>query len=131
VTANFWLTLVTALIGGAFSGVFATLLTLSQDNKRERQRQKLDVLHELVANRNDLQGQAFTRALNAISTAYFDAPDVLSALTAFHESVTRRDGNNIVNDKLVVLWRAMCTAAGIDQSRLTDSFFLQPFNIRP
>ena len=129
-TANFWLTIVAALISGGLSGVFAAMLTLSRETKRERQRQRLNVLHDLVANRHDITGEPFTRALNAVSTAYYDVRDVLSALTAFHEAVTRRDGTDIANDKLVKLWRAMCTAAGVDQSLLTDSFFLQPFNVR-
>ena len=89
---------------------------------------RLDALLRFFANRYDLKGDEFSRALNQIFVVFNADPKVMDALSAFHqEVVTRQDAE----DALLKLSKAMCKSCDVDFAAFNDAFFLKPFNTRP
>lgn len=62
---------------------------------------------------------------------FYDSHEVLLALKAFHETIVGgRAPLDLVNQKLMELFKAMCEDLGISPGPLSDNIFLQAFNIR-
>ena len=124
---NLFLILVSSLI----SGLLGVLISAWFFRRAEIRQGKLRILQQLLGNRNDIRGQAFTEALNQVFVGFHDSREVLSALKAFHEVIIGRPiSADLPNQKLLDLFKAMCDHLKIDPAPLTDNFFLQPFNVR-
>jgi Mg2+/citrate symporter len=121
-----WITLVTSLVSGLVSALFTTWIFARRENRRFR----VDTLKRFAANRYHVTGDEFTRALNETFVAFNDSRPVMAALEAFHHAVTGAVGEGVVQDRLVALYKAMCTASKINLHNFNDSFFLTPFNTR-
>jgi len=109
------------------SGLAGAVLTVFIQVARENRRFKVDTLKKFAANRFDLRGDEFTRALNEIVVVFSRQNDVIDRLEEFHTAITSRAGN--ADDELLRLYKALCKACHIRQ-RMNDSFFLRPFNTR-
>lgn len=119
------------LISALLSGLLGVGISTWYHQRNEIRRTKLQVLQQLLGNRNDLKGQAFTEALNEVFVVFYDARDVLIALKAFFEViVSTQKAGPLVDQKLLDLFKAMCKHLRINTEPLTDNFFLQAFNIR-
>jgi uncharacterized protein DUF6680 len=125
VTANvgIWITVISSLASGIV-GVIASLLYTRYYEKRKM---KLDTLKRFVANRFDLKGDEFSRALNEVFVVFQDSRSVMQALSNYHDAVT---GKSESLDHLLRLFKAMCRDVNVNVD-FNDSFFLKPFNTRP
>ena len=103
----------------------AWALSTWQMRRFEARKVKYDTLKGFVANRYDLRGDTFTRAMNEIFVVFNKSPKVMAALSAFHRTAIAGDAKN---DELVGLFKAMCADLDVSHSQFNDSFFLQPFN---
>ena len=86
-----WSTLlISSLIGGVMSvitGVATYHLTRLRERTDETRRLQRELFTQLVANRHDLQGDAFSQALNAAAVVFAESSRVQQALRAFHDGV--------------------------------------------
>jgi len=119
------------LIAALLSGLLGVGISTWYHQRNEIRRTKLQVLQQLLGNRNDLKGQPFTEALNEVFVVFYDSGDVLIALKAFYEViVSTQKSEPLAQQKLLDLFKAMCKHLRINTEPLTDNFFLQAFNIR-
>jgi len=124
ITTNIIVTLVSSLI----SGIVAVSISIVYYRHYEKRRTKIDTLKRFFANRYDLKGDEFSRAINEIFVIFHDSEEVLSALRAFHQRIIDKQNSE---DELLSLHKAMCNAVNIGFDKFNDSFFLRPFNTRP
>ena len=117
------------LISALLSGLVGVGISTWYHQRNEIKRVKLQVLQQLLGNRNDIQGQPFAEALNQVFVVFHDSRDVLSALEAFFEVVVHKT-EDLVFPKLLDLFKAMCRDLKINTEPLTDNFFLHAFNVR-
>lgn len=120
---SIWATIVASLT----SGLLGALLSIVVYSRRERRRVKVDTLKRFAANRYDLKGDEFSRALNEIFVVFNENTRVMKELQAFHERVSAKQP---AEDPLVQLYKAMCDDVGINYGGFNDSFFLTPFNTK-
>ena len=121
-------TIIVIVVSSLLSGVVGVIISTVYYCRYEKRRTKIDSFKRFFANRYDLKGDEFSRAINEIFVIFNDSEEVLSALRAYHQRVT--DGQNS-EDELLKLHKAMCKAANINFDKFNDSFFLRPFNTRP
>jgi len=120
------------LIAALVSGLLSMVISVRYQQRNEIRRAKLQVLQQLLGNRNDIKGQPFTEAINQIIVVFHDSRDVLVALKAFFEVIVSDQKNETLTDKrLLDLFKAICKNLGISIEPLNDDFFLHAFNIRP
>jgi hypothetical protein len=118
-------------ISSLFSGLLGIGISSWYHKKSEKRRQKYNLIEQLMGNRFDLKGERFSEALNKVFIVFNDSNYVLIALKSFHDSVSiQYKEPNIINQKLLELFKSMCDDLDIDTSILTDSFYLQAFNIK-
>ncbi len=86
---------------------------------------KLDTLKRIVANRYDLKGDEFSRALNEVFVVFQDSSSVMQALSNYHDAI----GTANSLDQLLKLFKTMCRDVKVNVE-FNDSFFLKPFNTR-
>jgi hypothetical protein len=127
------LSIMTAVLCSLVSGLVGALITMWMVSRREQRRFKTDTLKRFVANRNDLQGDEFSRALNEIFIVFNDVPEVMKHLGDFHAEIVSgkaRQNSAVANDYLVKLFKAMCDHTKIKIDHFNDSYFLTPFNTK-
>ncbi|MCL4400346.1 hypothetical protein M1506_03710 [Patescibacteria group bacterium] len=113
------------------SGLLGVLISAWFFRRAGIRQGKLRILQQLLGNRNDIRGQAFTEALNQVFVGFHDSREVLLALKSFYEVIIDKpNSSDLPNQKLLDLFKAMCHHLKIDPALLTDDFFLQPFNVR-
>jgi hypothetical protein len=81
-----------------------------------------------MGNRFNINREGFVEALNQVFIVYYDAPEVLLALNEFHEYLSGTRVPEVVDQKLLKLFRAMCKDVNMEIT-LTDNFFLKPFTV--
>ncbi len=119
------------LASSIISGLLGVLISTWYYHRSEVRQEKLQIVQKLLGNRNDLKGQPFTEALNQVFVAFHDSDKVLLSLKAFYETIISIPiSNELANQKLMELFKAMCEELGISTGPLTDNFFLHAFNIR-
>ena len=67
-----WITIIAAMISGLVGALLSTFVYL----KRENRKFKVDTLKRFAANRFDLKGDEFSRALNEIYIVFNDSAKV-------------------------------------------------------
>ena len=118
-------------VSALFSGILGIGISNWYHTKNEKRRQKYFLLEQLIGNRYHAQGEKFTEALNKIFIVFNDSEKVLVALKLFHESVSSQHiDRNISDQRLLELFKSMCEELDINTNVLTDSFYLQAFNIK-
>lgn len=120
-------TIVTALLSGLVSAIVSVIIY----GRREKRRFKVDTLKRFAANRYDLLGDEFSRALNEIFVVFNDSRDVMRVLAEFHAKVVTGQHRDPKDDTVMRLYKAMCRDTKIRFEDVTDSFFQTPFNTRP
>lgn len=118
------------ILSSIFSGLLGVGISTFYHARNEKKKIKILVLEQLLGNRHDLRGERFTEALNKIFITFHDSPEVIQSLKAFHEVIVGPNTNDLANQKLLDLFKAMCKNVDIDPRPLTDNFFLQPFNVK-
>lgn len=119
------------LISALVSGLIGVVISIWYYKRNEIRRTKFQVLKQLLGNRNHIEGQSFTEALNIVSVVFYDSRDVLTALKALDEMVVSNQKiGPLINQKLLDLFMAMCRNLKINIGPLTEDFFLHAFNIR-
>jgi hypothetical protein len=124
IAINALLVIVAALI----SGLVGVIISNRDFKKTETRRIKLKVLQQLMGNRFNINREGFVEALNQVFIVYYDAPEVLLALNEFHEYLSGTRVPEVVDQKLLKLFRAMCKDVNMEIT-LTDNFFLKPFTV--
>ena len=122
---NIWITIFSALL----SGILGVGISTFYYRRHEARKIKLDTLTRVIANRYDLKGDEFSRALNEIFVIFSGSKSVMDAFKIFHEKTISRDVSN--EDALLRLIKVMCDDISIPYDGFNDSFFLRPFNTRP
>lgn len=118
---------VLTITAAILSGLLALALSTWHMRRFEARKVKYDTLKKFAANRYDLKGDEFTRAINEIFIVFNKSASVMSALVAFHQTTVQRGA---ANDELVALFKAMCIDLGVNYAQFNDSYFLQPFNVK-
>ena len=119
------------LFSSLLSGVVGVLISTWYHRRMETRMRKMRLLEKFLGNRHDIIGDSFTEALNSDFVVFYDSPNVLRALKAFHEvTLNPSRSTDLSNQKLLDLCKAMCEDLDIEIRPLSDNFFLQPFNIR-
>ncbi|MBN1567953.1 MAG: hypothetical protein JXA73_08895 [Acidobacteria bacterium] len=121
---SLWISVMIALI----SGLIGALITQFAVNHREERRFRIDTVKRFAANRYDLTGNEFSRALNEIFIVFNDYPVVMKSLSEFHEAIVSKQGAAAASNKLIILFKEMCHITDIKYEQFNDSFFLTPFN---
>lgn len=121
---NFWAVILSSLLSGIVGVVISTVYY----RRHEAKKIKLYTLTRVMANRYDLKGDEFSRALNEIFIIFQKSKPVMDALSDFHEKTTTPGLSN--EDALLRLIKAMCDDVSISHEGVNDSFFLRPFNTR-
>jgi|GEM_PF-1238643 len=123
--------LLTFLVSVFLSGMVGVIITIWYTQWSAKQQTKLRVLQQLLGNRHDITGQAFTEALNQVFVVFDNSKDVTSAIKQFHSIVTNPDRTtDKVNHALLALIKSVCKDVKIDVSKVDDQFFLRPFNTK-
>lgn len=122
---NIWVTILSSLL----SGILGVAISTFYYRRHEAKKVKIDTLKRLLANRYDLLGDEFSRALNEIFVIFKNSKPVMKALAEMHEKTITPNTNN--EDALLRLIKAMCDDVSISYEEVNDSFFLRPFNTRP
>lgn len=112
-----------AVVSGLIGVAVSTYFYWGYESRKE----KKEAARALLANRYDLKGEDFSRALNQASVVFHDDEEVLKCLTQLHDEV--RDGH-AKDGTLISLFRAACAAAHINVTGVTDEFLLHPFNTK-
>ncbi|MCS7114228.1 MAG: hypothetical protein N0A00_02290 [Candidatus Bathyarchaeota archaeon] len=113
------------------SGLLGVLISNWYHKRYERRKEKFDIFKQLMGNRNHVKGDAFTEALNSAFVVFYDSNEVKKALKEFHEVAIRPNRTaEEVNQKLLDLFKAMSKNLGIKIEPLTDTYFLQAYNIK-
>jgi len=120
--------IIVTIISSVLSGIVGVIISTIYYRRYEKRRTKIDTLKRFFANRYDLTGDEFSRAINEIFVIFHESPTVMTALSEFHEKVTARQNSE---NKLLQLLKAMCKDVNIGFDKFNDSFFLKPFNTRP
>ena len=81
---NFWAMILASLLSGIIGVVISTIYY----RRHEARKIKLDTLTRVIANRYDLKGDEFSRALNEIFVIFQKSNPVMKALSYFHEKTT-------------------------------------------
>jgi hypothetical protein len=84
-----------------------------------------------AANRYNLKGVEFSKAMNEVFVVFNDIPNVMECLSKFHEVIVSKQPTAIADDALIKLFKAMCQATDISYEQFNDAFFLTPFNTVP
>ncbi len=122
---------ITVIVSSLFSGVIGIVISNLYHKRSVKRKQKYDLLEQMMGNRFDLTGDKFSEALNKVFIVFNDSQQVLKALKSFHESVSSQQKEpEIIDQRLLELFKSMCDNLKIDTSILTDSFYLKAFNIK-
>ena len=82
-----------------------------------------------MGERWNVQREGFVVAINQVFVVFYDSKEVLTALKAFHEySMSNNKTDDVANQKLLDLFKAMSKHLSIETEPLTDNFFLKPFH---
>jgi hypothetical protein len=130
-STDFQLTIISVVVSALASGLLGVLISNWYYQRSEIRRQKLRILRQLLGNRNDLQGQAFTEAFNVLFVVFHDSSEVKQAIRHVHEVIIGNRGQEVVNQGLLELFKAMCKNLGIKTEPLNDTYFIQAYNVRP
>lgn len=125
--------LMTILVGAGMSfvtGVITWWITRTHGLLDEKRRLKHQMMTCLISNRYDLRGDPFTSALNGAAVVFADSEEVRTTIRAFHDAIVAQQGNEIANEKLLDMFRAMLMDLDLPVGDFTDKFLLTPFNIR-
>jgi hypothetical protein len=120
-------TVIVGVASALLSGIVGVVISNRHYRNYEKHKMKVDTLKRLSANRFDVTGDEFSRAINEIYVVFQDSPTVLEALRDYHRSLRQPDSL----DYLVRLFKAMSRDVKINVDSFDDSFFLTPFNTRP
>lgn len=121
---------VTILASALLSGLLGVLISNWYHNRNEKRMEKFVIFRQLIGNRHDLRGDAFTEALNSVFIVFHESKEVKQALKEFHVVITNPTRNLEANQKLLELFKAMSKNLNIATEPLTDDFFFTPFNVR-
>lgn len=125
-----WTTLIPGALMSVVTGVVTWWITRWRSRLDEKRKMKRQLLTDLVANRYDLKGDPFSRALNAATVVFDDSPNVRTSIRQFHQAVTSSTQDDDVQDALLDMIRMMFDDLDLPHSDLTDDFLLRPFNTR-
>lgn len=117
------------VLSSLVSGLAGVAVSTFYYRRHEQRKSKLDTLKRFMANRYDLTGDEFSRALNEIFIAYHSSAKVMNALNRHHKAVTAPGVDS--EDELIALIKAMCRDVNVSYREMNDSFFLRPYNTRP
>lgn len=123
---------IVSIFASAFlSGLAGVAISNWYHNRNERRREKFEIFKQLIGNRNNLQGEAFSEGLNSVFIVFHDSNEVKQALMEFHRVVMRPNRTDQeTNQRLLELFKAMSKNLNIITEPLTDNFFLEAYNIR-
>jgi hypothetical protein len=119
--------IIVTVVSPLLSCLVGVIISTVYYRRYEKRRTKIDTFKRFFANRYDLRGDEFSRAINEIFVIFHDSEEVLSSLRAYHQRVTNRQDSE---GELLRLHKAMCNDVKIRFDKFNDSFFLRPFNTR-
>ena len=119
------------IIAALVSGLLSVIISDVRYRMHEKYLRKLKTLKDFAANRYDVLGEDFTRALNEIFIVFSDSKKVKQALKKYHEHIVSPARSSALDEQyLIELFKSMCKDIKIKTSDFTDSFFLTAFNVK-
>ena len=116
------------VLSSLLSGIIGVIISTIYYRFHEAKKIKIDTLTKVIANRYDLHGDNFSRALNEIFIIFRKSRPVMEALSEFHKRTITPNVNN--EDAPLHLIKKMCDDVSVSYDGFNDSFFLRPFNTR-
>lgn len=123
--------IVSILASALLSGLLGIWISNWYHTRNEKRREKMATFKQLMGNRNELNGQAFTEALNSVFVVFNDSKEVKQAWKEFLIVAMNANRKSEMDQKLLELFKAMSKNLDISTDYLTDNIFLQAFNIKP
>jgi len=111
------------------SGILAAIISIFYYGRAEKIKAKIETLKNFCGYRYDLRGDNFTKTLNEIFIVFQNSKDVLEKLNQFHEVIISHQAE-LANDRLILLFKAMCNDLKINPNKYSESFFLKAFNVK-
>ena len=88
---------------------------------------RMGLFSELMGQRYNVKGDAFTAALNRVLVLFDDDPEVVRTARDFSQ---RAKSQTADNQELVKLFRAICRNLRISENTITDDDFTTAFNVQ-
>jgi hypothetical protein len=88
---------------------------------------RMELFSELMGNRYDITGDAFSAALNRALVLFHDDSEVVRAVRDFAHASTNKKADN---KDLLTVFRTICRNLGIPDETITNADFETAFNIR-
>ncbi|GGI23663.1 DUF6680 family protein [Pedobacter mendelii] len=124
-TLNVLFIVVTSLASGLVGVIISNRFFI----KHERIKFKRDICLQLIANRNDLKGDEFTKALNSIIFAFNDDNAVIEKFCIFNDCImTRNCDLDTSNRNLLMVIKAMLKHLNMEVKDIDDKYYLITFN---
>ena len=120
-----YITIISSLLSGLVGVGVAIFVTY----KLERHKLKLDLARRLLGYRFCITGDGFSCALNEVIAVFSDNPIVLQKMGKFYE-VLQTPGKPDANSALTDFLKVVCSASGLAQSTLNDTYLIKTFNAR-
>ena len=115
------------IISSLFSGIAGVIISTYYYREYENKKTRMDTFKRFFGNRYDLNGDAFSQAINEIFVVFKNSKPVMEALSQHHKAVTSGKSSE---DELVKLFKAMCRELELDATDFNDSFFLRPYSTK-
>jgi len=124
-TFNVLVVIITSLA----SGLIGVIISNKHFIRQEKMKFKRDICLQLIANRHDLKGDEFTRALNSIIFAFNDDMTVIEKFKIFNDGIMSGSRDlDTTNLKLVFLIKAMLKHLKMEVNDIEDKYYLMTFN---
>lgn len=117
------------IISSLISGIVGVGMSTWYFYKLERHKLKLDLARRLLGNRFSVSGDAFSCAMNEVIAVFADSEDVLSKMARLYDAL-QLHGKPNADGALIDFLKSVCTASGLTQATLNDTYLLKTFNAR-
>jgi hypothetical protein len=118
----------TTIISSLLSVLIGVLVSSWFYARQEKKRIKIDTARRLLGFRYHVTGEGFTQALNEAIIVFSDNPGIVKAIEELHTTATMLDKSKI-NNKLVLLLKAVCKDVDCLPNNIDEAFFLKAFNV--
>jgi len=107
--------------------ILATAIGLYVFKKQHLHKMRMDLFSDLMGNRHNLTGDAFTTALNRVFVVFDDDPAVIRAVREFTHVAGKQSATN---KDLINIFRPICRNLKIGEAVITDGDFETAFNAK-
>ena len=117
------------LVSSLMSGIVGVGVSVWVFYKLEKHKLKVELARRLLGNRFNVNGDAFSCAMNEVIAIYSDADDVLQKWSTLMK-IVESSGKPGLDGALIDFLKAVCKESRLSQTTLNDTYWLKVFNGR-